>query len=202
MKHPLDFIPDHVRKPVFLALLFPTLGLFIVMQMLNRPLITPASPKGIVSFELARTAEQSKMIIDVWTGRITIFTDGKNYNASPPRPGDTFLYNPIPIIYAAFGLGLDYLFMPFYALTVAFGVLLAAGRHKNWLALLGAWVGWGSLAAALFDATENFALWKILLGEAGSAWPRLAAVCAMIKFGLILLGIGYVLSGALLPKSK
>jgi len=58
------------------------------------------------------------------------------------------------------------------------------------------------LAAALFDAVENFALWKILLGAWASPWPELAAVCAQVKFGLLLLGLVYALAGWGLPGKK
>jgi hypothetical protein len=186
MKHPLDFIPDRLRKPLFLALLIWTLGLFAVMQGLNQPLITDASPMGIVSFELAGTPERAFQIMVSWADPASVQS----------------LINR-SMLYAAFGLGFDYLFMPSYALTIALGVLLARGRHKNWLAALGAWLGWGSLVAALFDAVENLALFKTLLyWQTDTPWPQVAFWCASLKFGLIGLGIGYALLGAFLPKSR
>jgi len=48
----------------------------------------------------------------------------------------------VPYVFAAFGLGLDYLFMPVYTLTLAFGTLLAAERHGRWLKPLGAVAGY------------------------------------------------------------
>jgi hypothetical protein len=171
MKHPLNFVSESVRKPLFIALLIWTLGLFIVFWFLDRPL----SPNGIVSFELARTPERVSAIMAGWT--------------------------PLAKLYAALGLGLDYLFMPSYALTIALGVLLALKRHGGWFASLGIWVGWGSLAAALFDAFENIALWETLAHGVNLTWPQVAFWCASFKFGLILIGIGFALLGALLPKS-
>lgn len=176
MKHPLDFIPSANRKPVFFAFLAGTLIVAAIMQGVGAPLKTSAAPMGIVSYELAGTPEGAASILSSWDGRVRE--------------------------YAAFGLGLDYLFMPTYALALALGVLLALGRHTGRLASLGNWVGWGSLAAALFDATENLALWRVLLGEALSAWPQVAAICATIKFALILIGLGYAVLGGLLPKSR
>jgi len=171
MKHPLDFFPGQFRKPIFIALLTWTLGLFIVFWFLDQPL----APNWIVSFELARTPERASAILASWS--------------SPAK------------LYAAFGLGLDYLFMPSYAITIALGVLLASKRHIGWFASLGSWVGWGSLAAALFDAMENFALWKLMAHGVNSSWPQVAIWCASFKFGLIVIGIGFALLGALLPKS-
>ena len=172
MKHPLDFVSERVRKPLFIALLVWTFGLFAVFRVLDQPLAT----NGIVSFELAGTLERATMILTSWSAQAKLC--------------------------AAFGLGLDYLFMPSYAVTIALGILLAAGRHRGWFATLGAWIGWGSLVAALFDATENFALWHLMLNEINSTWPQIAFWCASVKFGLILLGIGFAALGAILPKSK
>ena len=171
MKHPLDFVTERVRKPLFIALLIWTLDLFIVFWFLDGPL----KPNGIVSFELARTPERASAIMAGWT--------------------------PLAKLYAALGLGLDYLFMPSYAVTIALGVLLALKRHGGWFASLGIWVGWGSLAAALFDAVENIALWETLVHRVNLTWPQVAFWCASFKFGLILFGIGFALLGALLPKS-
>ncbi len=172
MQHPLEFITFANRKRIFIALLVWTLGLFAVFRVLDQPL----APNGIVSFELAGTLERVTTILSSWS------TQAK--------------------LYAAFGLGLDYLFMPSYAFTIALGVFLAMGRHKGWFAMLGAWIGWGSLAAALFDATENFALWHLLLNELIPVWPQLAFWCASFKFGLIAIGLIYALVGGILPRRR
>ncbi len=174
MPHPLDFLPLESRKPLFFALLLWNLGLFTVFQVLNPPLTTSAAPQGIVSFELAGSPSKSAAVLASWDENARLF--------------------------AAFGLGLDYLFMPSYALALSLGTLLAGRRRRGWLNALSALAGWGALAAALFDAVENFALWKILLGALTSPWPELAAVCAQAKFGLLLLGLLYALTGWLFPK--
>ena len=176
MKHPLDFIPSANRRPVFLAFFVWAMVITAIMQALGAPLKTSVAPAGIVSYELAGTAAKAKDILASWDQTQTL--------------------------YAAFGLGIDYLYMPSYALAMSLGVLLAMGRHKGWLASLGVWIGWGSLAAALFDATENFALWKILLGNVQSAWPQVSAACAAIKFALIIIGLVYAILGGILPKSE
>ncbi|MBE3040100.1 MAG: hypothetical protein IMZ62_14985 [Chloroflexi bacterium] len=108
MKHPLAFISDSARKPVFFALLAWTLVLFAVFQVLNTPLTTSAAPAGIVSHQFAWTPEKAQAILSSWEGRASLF--------------------------AAFGLGFDYLFMPSYTLTVSLGALLVAGRRSGWLA--------------------------------------------------------------------
>jgi len=176
MRHPLDFIPSANRKPLFFTFLAGTLILFAVFRVLDAPLRTAAAPNGIISYELAGNIKPAAEILGSWDGRAQLF--------------------------ATFGLGLDYLFMPAYALALSLGILLAAGRHPGAFAKLGAWLGWGALAAALFDAVENFSLWQFMLGDFQSLWPRLAAFCATVKFALLLLGLIYALVGWLWPKHK
>jgi hypothetical protein len=174
MHHPLDFIPGATQKKVFFALLALTLGLFGVFRWLDAPLRTPAAPNGIVSFELAGTPEQAESIIQSWDARARLF--------------------------AAFGLGLDYVFMPAYALTISLGVLMALRKHSGVFSGIGIYVGWGALLAALLDAIENIALWRLLAGISTPFCPRVAAVAATIKFALIMLGLLFALAGWLLPK--
>jgi hypothetical protein len=175
MRHPLTFITNSTRKPVFFALLAWTLVLFAVFQVLNSPLITSAAPAGIVSHQFAWSPEKAQAILSSWEGRACLF--------------------------AAFGLGLDYLFMPSYALTVALGALLAAGRHSGWLARLGIWAAYGVFTAAFFDALENIGQAEQLLnGVITASVTHFVGVCASIKFILLLLGILYGLVGWVLPK--
>lgn len=175
MIHPLDFVPPAKRKQLFFAFLAGTLVLFAVFRVLDAPLRTPAAPNGIVSFELAGNIESTAGILLSWDERADL--------------------------YAAFGLGIDYLFMPVYATALALGILLAAGRHSGWALTLGAWLGWGAYAAMLFDALENYALARMLLmNQVWSPYPQVAAFSASIKFLLLLLGLSYALVGWLWPK--
>ncbi|OGO27839.1 MAG: hypothetical protein A2W33_01720 [Chloroflexi bacterium RBG_16_52_11] len=186
MKHPLDFLPLTSRKPIFLALLALTLGLFAIFRVLNAPLVTSVAPGGIVTFELAGSPEKAFQVMASWepvSGTPLLGIEGIK-----------------PYLFAAFGLGLDYLFMPAYTLALAVGALLAAGRHKGWFHSLGAVAAYGAFAAALLDGVENYALWHVLLGEYSSPYPALAAVCAYLKFTLIFVGIAYALIGWVLPK--
>lgn len=175
MRHPLEFVPQEARKRLFFTLLILTLSLFAIFRILDTPLQTDYAPSGIVSFELAGTPQNAAHIVLTW-------------------PAEAMLN-------AAFGLGIDYLFMPVYAFALAFGTLLAAGRHAGWLKSLGAVAGYGAFAAALFDAVENYALFQVLLGAFDSSYPMLAAVCATVKFGLLAFGLVVAVAGWVIPRS-
>ncbi len=173
MRHPLEFLPPSVRKPLFWAFLAWTLILLALFQPLNRPLMTSAAPSGIISLQLAWTPQNAQSMLDSW-----------NENAR---------------LFAAFGLGFDYLFMPVYGLTLALGALLAAGRHPGWFAKLGAWTGWGAFLAAILDGLENLGQFHQLFnGRVELA--AIIGVFATIKFSLILTGILYGLTGWLWKK--
>lgn len=175
MRHPLDWIPLPAHKPVFLAAFALTLACFAVFQVwLNPPLVTEAAPQGIVSFELARTAANGFDILASW--------------------------NDEALLYAVFGLGFDFLFMPLYAIALSMASLLAADRRPGAWTGWGSLVGWGAFGAALFDAAENIALFSIILGGATDLLAAVTFWCASLKFGLIVLGLAYSLVGWLLPK--
>src|SRR5512135_2118267 len=115
MKGPLDFLAARRRRPFFVVLLLWTVALFAVMQVINQPLLTREAPSGIVSLELAGTPERAGSIVLSWATPAAA--------AIPYRPN-------LALLFASFGLGLDYLFMPSYALTIALGALLVTGRHR------------------------------------------------------------------------
>jgi hypothetical protein len=174
MQHPLEFVPQHLRKPLFYVFLALTLLIFGVFRWVDAPLRTDAAPSGIVSFELARTVDTAQNIVNSWDSNARI--------------------------YAAFGLGLDYLFMPVYALALSLGLLLTLNNRTGWYYHLAVWMGWGTFAAALFDAVENYALWKELTGGMFSPYSQIAALCATIKFALLVAGLLIVIAGTFVKK--
>jgi hypothetical protein len=163
MRHPLEFISQNLRKSLFYFFLTFTIVVFGVFRPLDAPLQTSAAPNGIVSFELARTLDSSQAMIQSWDSNARLT--------------------------AAFGLGFDYLFMPVYAVALSLGLLLAGNGRANWYRAVTSWLGWGAFAAALFDAVENYSLWRTLAGSVDPIFPQLAAFCATIKFSLLTAGL-------------
>ena len=172
MRHPLRNIPNERRKAIFIVLLVSTLLAMVVMYITGRPLfIDDIVPKGIISYELAGTEENAQKILDSW--------------------------DDLAKVYAGFNLGFDYLFIVLYSSTIALAIiwlvdLLAIEGKLMGFALL---LATGLSVAAFLDAIENVALFAMLVNGVSSPWPQVAFVTASIKFGLILMGLGFVIVG-------
>ena len=174
MHHPLDFIPQNLRKPMFYIFFALTILIFGVFSRSEQYLRTSAAPSGVVSFELARNLQTSQAIVDSWDANARLV--------------------------AAFGLGFDYLFMLTYALALSLGLLLAMNGKMGGYYYFAAWMGWGAFAAALFDAVENYALWNVLTSGVVSPYPQIAALCATAKFILLIVGLITALAGRIIKK--
>lgn len=173
MRHPFDFIPPGRWSRFFWALLALTLVLMLAFQSTGAALTTPAAPYGVVSFELAGSEEQMQAILNSWS--------------------------PETRQRAAFGLGLDFLFMPVYASLLAFGCGMAARalRRQDWpLANLGVLLAWLIFVAAVLDVFENVSLLQVLWSGQLAPWTQLASGFAWPKFILIFGAIVYGLYGA------
>lgn len=133
------------------------------------PLIGPASPWGIISFELAGSTAAAAAMTKAWgeAGRL----------------------------WAAFGLGWDYLFLLSYSTALALGCLRTGERLKGPAAGWAIPLAWGQWGAALLDAVENVALLRILAGSAVPVDGPLAFWCGAVKFGLVAAGLLYTGAG-------
>lgn len=169
MRHPFEAISPEQRGRYFGPLLALTLILSIAMSVVGQPLITRAAPSGIVSYELAGDASQARQMIESWDATARA--------------------------YAAFGLGLDFLYLVLYSMTIGLACVWVAdaNRARQWpLAGWGALLAWGVWLAALCDAIENVGLTVMLLSAVGEPWPLIARWCAIGKFSLIVIGLVYV----------
>jgi hypothetical protein len=151
----------------------------VLLNWAASPMIGPKSQYGMISFELAGSAERAVGMMDQWDANTRLR--------------------------GAFSLGLDYLFMLTYPAAISMACRLAVGVFRT--RKLGAYKVGGLLIrgqwlAAIFDATENVALFLILLGNTSSTAPVVASVCAIIKFSLIFLGIVYSLFGLFVKTFK
>ena len=95
---------------------------------------------------------------------------------------------------AAFIQGVDFLFPAVYSTLMTLACLMASSTlaAAGWpLARLGKTLAWAQWAAALFDYIENISLVVLIFGPVAAPWPQIAAVCALIKFTLLIIGIAY-----------
>jgi hypothetical protein len=177
MNHPLESLNSNMLYRMIWPIVIFSLLLLLILNLVGLPLITPAAPYGIVSFELARNEAQASAVLASWdqTARLR----------------------------AAFSLGLDFLFIPLYTASLTLTCIWAARfrrkrrRLPSWLVLIGIPgipIAWAQLGAGLLDTVENIALVRMLFGMVSSPWPQIASVCAFTKFILIVSGMLYSLT--------
>ena len=176
MNHPLEFVSRAGRKPLFFFFLAFTVVIYGVFAFLDTPLRTTAAPSGIVWYELAGTFKTPQAILNSGDETARLFV--------------------------AFGLGFDFLFMPVYALALSLGLILAGFEKPKPYQTLTVLLGWGAFIAAGFDAIENYALWKILAGDLSTSLPQAAAICATIKFILLIIGLVTAVAGLFIKKTS
>ena len=182
--NPLERLdPDtQVRALYVLGAVFVVLT--IVLSWIGRPLITPAAPLGIVSFELAGTAARVEEILASWPQHV--------------RGAALFLQ------------GLDDLYLLVYPVLLSLGCLAAARRgegrvHAQYarrtshahrapesVAALGRGIAFAVLAAAPLDGIENFALVYLMAEPPTDRWAAIAWWAAAAKFALIGAALLYI----------
>lgn len=128
--------------------------------------------EGIVGLEVAGTVEAAREVMAVWDDR--------------------------DVIHAAFGVGLDYLFLLVYATTIAVACVWGRRVYRHrWLVTVGGVLAWAAWVGAACDAVENIALLDMIRGPVASPAPQVAATCAYLKFVLVYAGVLYALGAAL-----
>jgi hypothetical protein len=172
MNHPFEHLNPKLQKKSFIFLLVMTILIMVTMNFIGSPIITSSAPSGIVSFEFAFSPPRAQEIIDSWS------TDA--------------------LLRATFVQGLDFLFPLVYSAALGLGCVLTANGLRtrgNKLSSLGAPLAWGLGLAAICDYIENVALVLILWGRVQSPFTEIAGICALIKFSIIIIAIGYILYG-------
>ncbi|MFO1432902.1 MAG: hypothetical protein U1F76_22775 [Candidatus Competibacteraceae bacterium] len=142
-------------------------------------LITDSAPAGMLSYNLAGSQARAQAVLAAWSG------------SARER--------------ALLFLGLDYLYLCIYPAFISLGcarLALSLFDLAPRLAALGKYLSWLVLAAGGFDAVENYALIRQLLTAPSELWAQVAWWCALPKFGLPLIGLGYLLAGYAIRLTK
>lgn len=164
--HPFQWLSERAQPRAFWLLFALNCIVMFCLQRIGERLVTLPAPNGIVSFELAGNMARANEIGLSWM--------------------------PAQSLYAGLSLGLDYLFMPLYAASIALGCVLVSQGISTWVGSCGALLAWAQWGAATLDALENYALIQVLLGEQTETWPALARYCAIPKFALVGFGLLFV----------
>ena len=154
--------------------IFVTLGALIVFILLTvlmgqyDSMITGKSPYGVIDFEFAYTQTQAQKILNDWGSDLISIERFVTY--------------------------LDFAYILSYVLLSAGVALLITRSLPERFQPIG--LGFTALAplAGVFDIVENIALLTMLDNPTSFAAPvpTLATVCATIKFGALLIAIGFV----------
>ena len=171
------FTPNHQRWLRYTTV--STIVICVAMLIVDHPLKTTHAPLGIISLQLAGSTQAAKQVVYDW--------------------------DPKHRLAAAFGLGLDYLFLCSYAIWIFLGSRWAALRWMKTQparAQIFAWLSWAALVAGALDGVENVILLIFLQSDGRSVLYPLAFWCAVVKFLLLAITIGIWISGYRAPREE
>ena len=153
---------------IIIFLLVGTLLLFLLLRFQGNNLVTPYSPKGIVSLELAGNEPATTTIISGWQN------DGRGHS----------LRNNLLI---------DFLFIPFYVMLFYTLCGSISVRLDSIAAKLGVLLAFFILIGGAFDVLENLLMMLAYLGIYNTLTVKATYSFAILKFILISLSIIYVI---------
>ncbi len=145
-------------------------GIFITINLLVfRAVDTPTY--GIIAYEFAWTVEKVNVIFAAW-GSSGMLAQG------------------VGVIW-------DFPYIIGYSLFIAGCILLVSRMNVGSMQNIGLYLTLSPFIAGLLDAIENTFLLIMLnnSSEIAPAYPKIAAIAAGIKFGLLIVGILYFLVG-------
>jgi hypothetical protein len=163
------------RRRALIASAIAVVAIGIVLEVLDTRMMDAGGP-GIVGFEFAGTQDRAAEILADW--------------------GDSGTDA------AKASLWIDYAYIVAYGtfLVLAAWATRDLAEQRGWtrMAAFGVAVIPFAAAAAAFDAIEDVGLLLAVNGHGGDAAPRLAEVCASLKFLLVGVTIAYLITGLVL----
>lgn len=169
--HPFSWLPHSSRWYVLAALFLAAATLAWKLSSQGKPLITPAAPKGMLSFQFSWSRSEAIKILDSW---------GKLKNVARKQ------------------LRWDYPFLSIYPLLLSLACGMLGDSFGDARAVGAVLVSWCVLFAGPLDAIENYALLKMLDSDASESMAKMAGWCAGIKFVLVLSAVGCILVNGIL----
>lgn len=143
--------------------LIASAALFLMLVLVNQPLQTGSAPQGIVSFQMAGTADQAHAILRSWRA------DGQ--------------------FWAQVSLWLDFLFIPTYVLALILLTRhLVRDRPGVRERMVARWIRALFVAAGLSDVGENILLLNNF-NPPTDLTSLSATICALVKYTGLTLGL-------------
>lgn len=158
LANPLKGLPTRLRWSLAASAV-----ILMLLWAINQPLQNASAPRGIISFQMAATADQSRVILQSWQAN--------------------------DLGWAIASLILDYLFIALYLTTL---LLLTRHFSQDRPGIrertLARWIRTLFITAALADVIENSLLLNNLGGTPTDMSSLGATLCALVKFTGLLTG--------------
>lgn len=173
---PKFFIQNLEMKKLLLPFFFiGTVATMLVMMKTGAPLKTTVTPLGILNLEFAYNNAQVTGIINAW------------HEPSHPHK----------ILIAIYNTCWDFLFLFFYAGFLFLACKKIAGNLKGPASKAGNLIACGAILAGILDILENTGMLLSLHGHTSNTIAFLTVFCSVIKWGLAIIALLYVLTGLL-----
>jgi len=163
-------------KKLLLPLFFiGTIAMIVVMAKTGAALKTAATPHGILDLEFAYDTAKTSVVMNAWAP-----ANGLDNIASAKT--NTYF---------------DFLFLFFYSIFLFLACRKIAQNIKGPVAKAGNAIATGALLAGLLDILENLGMLISLGGHVSGTIAFLTTFFSVIKWGLAIIAVLYVLTGLL-----
>lgn len=170
-------LPARLESPLVLLLVLALAAGSAGMSALGAPLATPASPTGIIGFELAGSAARAAAILASWD------------DAAREAARTQTLW--------------DFGYIALYVVALAAWAAWCAERLPGRRAArLGAVLARAMPVAGLLDVVENVQLLAQLADGASAGRAAVAALCAALKFAIVGATLAYALAGTVVVAAR
>jgi hypothetical protein len=161
-----------MKKNLLPFFLIGTIAMMFVMVKTGATLKTTAAPMGILDLEFAYNTNKTTPIIGSWaaTGNIAAAKTNTYW---------------------------DFLFLFFYAGFLFLACKKVAAKISGPVAGPGKFIAWGAILAGFLDVLENAGMLLTLNNHGSSTIAFCTGFSAVIKWGLALIAVLYVLTGLL-----
>ncbi len=143
MLHAFTWLPSPYRWILLVTLLAGTVAYGVKLKNQGKPLVNPAAPQGILSYEFAWSSSRAEAILNSWSSQKDV---------------------------AKRQLWLDFGFLIVYPLLLSLACAMLSESPHNSTAIVGVFISWAVLASGPLDAVENFVLLGCSIRARAGGW--------------------------------